>query len=47
MILKFFGLSDSAQMVTGLCNNANPEFKFFDAPVVIDNTTKQVIDSAA
>jgi hypothetical protein len=26
---------------------ATPEFQYFDAPVVIDNTTKQVIDSAA
>jgi hypothetical protein len=26
---------------------ASPEFQYFDAPVVIDNTAKQVIDSAA
>jgi hypothetical protein len=26
---------------------ANPEFQYFDTPVVIDNTTKQVIDNAA
>jgi hypothetical protein len=25
----------------------SPEFQYFEAPVVIDNTTKQVIDSAA
>ena len=26
---------------------ASPEFQYFDAPVVIDNTAKQVIDNAA
>jgi hypothetical protein len=26
---------------------ASPEFQYFDAPVVIDNASKQVIDSAA
>jgi hypothetical protein len=26
---------------------AKPDFQYFDAPVVIDNTAKQVIDSAA
>jgi hypothetical protein len=26
---------------------ATPEFQYFDAPVVIDNTAKQVIDNAA
>jgi hypothetical protein len=26
---------------------ANPEFQYFDAPVVIDNIAKQVTDSAA
>lgn len=26
---------------------ASPEFQYFDAPIVLDNTAKQVIDSAA
>ena len=26
---------------------AKPEFQYFEAPIVIDNTTKQVVDNAA